>query len=243
MARSGQSGPFGLASIGDDVTESESAVVASTEPAPSPQLFQGTHFSGQPAVPASVVAGGTFTISGFQHYDNPWALVTPDQRTELTSTLFQDPRHVNHGPIPNCSSRGFNFTLTAPPTPGTSFQIDLRAQQLAVDGWDTRDRFGPITISTVTESEQIVQQAAAWLPWVAGGTVVGAGASRLTQDFSFIEGAGVGAVAGVAGRLGADRLEGVTFPTVPVLATAGLLGAGALLLSEVRGPSIPVISR
>lgn len=220
----------------------QEAPTVGDEPPAAPAVLQGTHFRGTPTIPDSVIAGQEFTISGVQHYDNAIALQIPEQRTRLDLSFETDPRLQNHGPLPHCSTRGFNFTVMAPTEVGQTISVELRAQQLTLEGWQTRDAIGPVDVRVVTEAQKQREQFAEWAPWVGAGAIGGAalapslGRPRLRTA---VIGAGVGA----GSKFAADQVA-TAFPTIDktdlLLATA-LLGTTGFFLSQVRGFSLPAL--
>lgn len=212
-----------------------------TQDAPGidPTVLQGTHFRGTPTIPESVVAGQEFTISGVQHYDNSLALQIPDQRTRLDLSFETDPRLQNHGPIPHCSTRGFSFTITAPSTVGQTLAVELRAQQLALEGWQTRDTVGPVDVRIVTEAQKQREQLVEWAPWVGAGALGGA-ALAPALGRSRVRTATLGAGVGAGSKFAADRVVSAfpTITTTDLLVATALFGTAGFFLSQVRGVSL-----
>lgn len=204
--------------------------------APEEQLFQGTHFRRGVNIPQSVVAGQEFTISGVQHYDNAIALQIPRQRTRLDVSYRNQPITFEHGQIPHCNTSGFSFTVVAPAAVGTTFSVELRAQQLAAEGWQTRDTLGPIDVQVVSTGQKRQELIEEWGPWLGLGGVGGAVvAPRFDQSHErgLLIGAGVGAGAKLAWdqvSAGAPQIG-----TVELLAAAAVFGTAAWFLTQVRG--------
>lgn len=96
-----------------------------------------------------------------------------------------------------------------------------------------------ITINPVSREEKqrrdIIDSIIGPAPWVIGGGSLGAGAGYLTEGKigplpGALVGSGVGL--GVHAARQQDAFPELDFPTIPVLATAALLGTGALLFSS-----------
>lgn len=113
--------------------------------------------------------------------------------------------------------------------PDSSFSVTIEAIEIGASPNVEDSANQPIQVAS--PAEVTIQN---WAPWVVGGGGVGLGAAQLTGRDPLAGGA-VGIGAGVGTKLALNQLGGFQipvpeFPTTAVLATAALLGAGALLL-------------
>lgn len=208
-------------------------------PGAVPEVFKGAVF-GEVDVPGSVVAGRSIEISGVVGFDCP-ACVIGRQIRVVAKVTGQEDRTENVGVL---SGRGetapFDFSIPAPQTPGSTVTVRLEAQELfPLDptGWNTDSTAGPFDVNVVSQGGKVVGEATAIAPFAIGGGALGVGGAHLA-DRSLVGGGLAGAGVGVGAKLLLDQVGGdivPDFPTVPVVATAALLGAGALAVAQVRG--------
>lgn len=127
----------------------------------------------------------------------------------------------------------FTYSFAMPPE---AIVIDISAQERDVGGLRTTDS-DTVRINA-SQAAAGLNVAADFGPWLVGGGAVGAGVARAT-DRPLAETAAIGAGVGLGSRVVLEQTRGIQlvpeFPTVPVLAVAALLGAGALLLGRIPG--------
>lgn len=211
------------------------------EAGPIPEIFNGAVF-GEVNVPSSVVGGDTIEISGIVGFDCPLCVVGRQIRVVAEATHL-DRTYTDE--VGSLSGRGedatFRFSLPAPQEAGQTVTVRLKAQELFPNdptGWNTDSTAGPFDVNVVTKGQKTTEAVTSYAPWALGGGAIGVGAAQYL-DQSVVGGGAVGVGAGVGAKLLAGQLQGVdlvpSFPTVPVVATAALLGAGALAVAQVRG--------
>lgn len=202
-------------------------------------IFNGAVFSSV-NVPASVKAGETINVNGVVGFDCPICVVDRAIRVVLEASHLNEQRIDDVGKL---SGRGqtaqFSFSIPAPQEAGQEVTIRLKAERNPpIGGWETDNTEGPFSVNIVSTSTDVVNTAVAWAPWAIGGGAIGVGGAQVT-DRPLVAGGLVGAGAGVSAKILSTELGGANidlgFPLMPVVATAALLGAGALLLSQVGG--------
>lgn len=198
----------------------------------SPQAFNGIVLD-DVSVPASVIAGQTFTVSGVIGWD--WWPTGTEGRV-VASTASGTERIDNVGNIPPGESKPFRIEIPAPQQPGDTVIVRLKGQNnKPIEGWSTWDTSGPHEINVVTSGQKTQQQALQVAPWVVGGGAIGAGVGRVNpQEIGMLPGTAIGVGVGASAYALSNQniLPRFTFPTTQVLAAAGLLGAGALFLAQ-----------
>lgn len=193
-------------------------------------------------IPGEVAAGDTIDVSGTVGFDCPTCFVDRDIRVVVEASTGES-RTDNVGKL---SGRGetatFSVSIPAPQKPDQSVEIRVKAQRNPPDPFGdwTTDNTETASVNIVTEGELLLEQLADVAPWVIGGAAVGGGVglaepTPIRTPAGAIVGGGVGLGAHVATNEAV--VPEFTFPTVPVLAVAGLLGAGGLLLAQLPDPS------
>lgn len=226
-----ETGAFGLSNDG----ETDARIMDAREAA-----FNGVILDNL-SVPARAVANEVINISGVVAFDCPLCIVGREVRVVLNASHLSEDRIVNVGAL---SGRGqtaqFNFEIPAPQAQGQTITVRLKGERNPpVGGWETDSTAGPFEIPIVTKGTAAVNEAMEWAPFAVGGGAIGVGAAH-TTDRTKIGGGLVGVGAGVAAKLMVDSVdvgEIFDFPTVPVVAGAALLGAGALFLARVESIS------
>lgn len=233
MAASQRGSRFGLSGSGGGGVRSGDADVE----------IDATAFNGATpnnvSVPGSAVAGQTIPISGVAGFDCPICTVGREVRVVANASHLTEERVQNVGIL---SGRGetaqFRFDIPAPQAPGQTVNVRLRAERNPpLGGWEVDNTAGPYDIPIVSSTTHTVKSLSAFAPWALGAGALGAGGAHVT-DRSVVGGGVAGAGAGVGIKLALDQISGpiLEFPTVPVVATAALLGSGAILISQVTDP-------
>lgn len=179
--------------------------------------------------PDLVSPGDNVTVSATVSCAAP--LFTACESAVRFSALGQEKRVPASGStdIGEGTQQTFSASFQAP---DSSFSVTIEAIEFGdVSGAPNVEDSAEAPIQVSSPAEVTIQN---WAPWVVGGGGVGLGAAQLTGRDPLAGGA-VGIGAGVGTKLALNQLGGFQipvpeFPTTAVLATAALLGAGALLL-------------
>lgn len=229
---------FGLSGIGGGVRAEAGTMDRPRFSGPIPEVLNGVVF-GEVNVPGSVIAGRSLEISGVVGFDCPACIIGRQIRV-VANVTGQEERIENVGTL---SGRGetapFSFSFPVPNDPGGAMTVRLKGQQLfPLDptGWHTDNTAGPFDVRVVSQTAKTVENISEVAPFAIGGSALGAGGAHLANR-SLVGGGVAGAGAGVGAKLLLDQFGGFDpdFPTVPVVAVAALLGAGALAVAQVRG--------
>lgn len=196
------------------------------------ELFQGAHFRSV-NVPNRAPAGGTITISGRVHLDNPGrALSGQDIRVRVESPALNAPEIQTFQQVKHCQERPFNIEIPAPQSEG-QVSVTVKGQQKTIAGWQTGERVGPKMVDVVPEDEYQAGQLAGLLPYAAvgggAGFIYGRGSGQ-TARFA-LAGSAVGAGVG----FGVNQ-SGFQLPNIPLwgIAAAGV-GIAALVSTTGLG--------
>lgn len=188
-------------------------------------------------IPGKVAAGDTIDVSGIVGFDCPTCFVDRDIRVVVESSTGES-RTQN---VKKLSGRGetapFSVSIPAPQEPDQSVEIRVKAQRNPPDPFGdwTTDNTHTATVNIVTELELALERVTDAAPWVIGGAAVGGGLGLIEPSIGAPAGAVVGGGVGVGAHAATNEaiVPEFTFPLIPVLATAGLLGAGGLLLAQL----------
>lgn len=199
-----------------------------------PSLVQGAHFRSVD-VPEVSSTGETVTVTGILHYDNVASPISEKQcRVVLESPSLNQPVMSSRFSLSHCQTSAFAVDIPITGQQGQTVAVTLKAQNNTVAGWQTTETRGPFRIEIVGQGQKVVTQGLNYLPYAAAGAGVGYATAINGSSGEQAANAVLGAGAGVVGKEAVDQLDfNFNFPTVPVLATAGLLGAGAFALAEV----------
>jgi len=197
----------------------------------STNVLDGAEFQSV-EVPSSVVAGGEIKVTGEMAWDALPVAKQNEMRVVATTSIGEE-RTAMVGSTKGGTKLPFDIKIPAPSTAGESVTVTLEAQaNYPVGGWSTDDTDGPYTVNAVSEGQKAASSALGYAPWMVGGGGAGYLVSSRTGRSPM-----VGAATGAALGLGAKQVTAggvvpdVDFPTVPVVATAVLLGAGGYLVS------------
>lgn len=135
--------------------------------------------------------------------------------------------------IGEAATRKFTTTFEMPES-STSIVVEA-LEQGSLGRFNVEDT-AEIPVEAITQQEKTIREIGAFVPWAIGGGALGFGIAQV-GDRPVLGGTLIGSGGGVASKVVVDQLGGVDFgavvpefPTGAVLATAALLGAGALLL-------------
>lgn len=228
---------FGLTGVGGDGARRTPASLSPDTFSSAdaiPEVFNGAVMS-RLSVPEVVAVGGTIEITGRVAFD--CTLCPTDHEVRVIATTSDgDSRTDNVGAL---SGRGgaadFRILLPAP-LEQKQIEVRLKAEHRdPLGGWATTDNEGPFVVNVTTAGGKVAAQLSDFAPFVVGGVALGAGGAHVL-DRSRVGGGVAGAGVGVGAKVLLDQLDtlDVAFPTVPVLATAALLGAGGFVISQGR---------
>jgi hypothetical protein len=201
------------------------------------QAFKGAHYRTTNA-PESVTPSGNATITATLHYDNLGRVISPiPVRGKLESPALRSPKYTREYNLTHCQTRPVSLDLPITGSPGQTIAATLKAQNKTAIGWQTTDTVGPLRIDIVSEGDKFNQELLNYAPYAG----VGGAAGGLLSD-NGTSGALLGAVAGAGGKYILDNSNaevipdpgGLQFPTLPVVAGAGLLIGGALFLGQAQ---------
>jgi hypothetical protein len=188
-------------------------------------------------VPETAVPGEGVTVTATVSCQaSPFTQCEAALRFTLGNQQVRVPQAGNRS-IGEAAQDKFQATFNMPPD-STSVVVDA-LEQGSLGRWNVEDS-AEVPIEAVTRQEKRQQQVLEFVPWALGGGAVGGGAAQLSNR-NLVGGGVAGVGAGIATKLVADNIGGLgigglipEFPTTAVLATAALLGAGALLLWRVQ---------
>lgn len=188
-------------------------------------------------VPDRIGAGDTLTVSGRLDFDyDPIVGYLFPRPARVIVRAGGDEAVAELGGMGRQETRNWSVSLTPSASPGQTLNVEIIGQgDDAFFGWtdvDTRIE----TVNVQTESQEQVDDAFRYLPWVVGGAGLG-GAYSYQQNGTFdttpvLVGGGVGVVGReYAQRVGVD----IPIPEVPTRELAvigGVLAAGGFLLMQ-----------
>jgi hypothetical protein len=201
------------------------------------QAFKGAHYRTTNA-PESVTPGGNATITATLHYDNLGRVISPiPVRGKLESPALRSPKYTREYNLTHCQTRPVALDMPITGSAGQTIAATLKAQNKTAIGWQTTDTVGPLRIDIVSEGDKVQQQIFNYAPYAG----IGGAAGALISD-NGTSGAALGAAVGGGGKYILDNSNaeiipdpgGLQFPTIPVVAGAGLLIGGALFLGQAE---------
>lgn len=211
------------------------------------ELWRGVHFKNV-NTPASIPAGGTVSVSGTIHYDDPSRFISNNEaRVRITSPQLGSDYTSSLYEVSHCNTRSFRVDIPVPNDPGGRFAFSVRGESKKLGGgWATNSTRGPFNVEIQSEGEAAVTEGFNYLPAAAAGAGLGyAGNQFAGQRYSNRFAAGAGALGGVAYQRYAPPLNiGGFVPDVSnvqlALVAAATFGAAYLLqssgASEVLNP-------
>lgn len=208
--------------------------------------FKGAHYR-TVSVPPFATPGENITITGAVHYENLGRVVSPiPVRAKIESPAFNEPRFSETYNLTHCQTRTINFNIPARGNPGQQIAVTLKAQNKTAIGWQTTDTVGPRRVEVLSKDEAQNRRFLGFIPYAAGGAIAG----TLLSD-NGTSGALVGAAAGAGSKYVVDNTNVVSevgglipdIPTTQLAIIGGVLGAGALFISQADDYVPPSVVR
>lgn len=194
------------------------------------ELFQGAHFRSF-TVPETAPVGGTITVSGVVHLDNPGRVISgQDIRVRVESPALNSPEIQEFQQVKHCQTRSFSVDIPAPQQE-SRVAVTIKAQQKTAVGWQTGELVGPERVDVVPSDEFAVQEGLGLVPYAAVGGGAGLLYGRRTGRGSQmgVAGAALGAGVGYAASKG-----NFSAPDIPLWGIAAA-GVGVAALFSVTG--------
>jgi len=197
------------------------------------ELFQGAHFQSLD-VPATAATGGSITITGVVHLDNPGVVISSRWvRVLVESPMLSSPKEVVFRDLKHCHTKPFAIEVPISGTPGQQAALTVKAQSKTYGGWATGETRGPERVNILTQDQKQREDLIKYVPWVVGGAGVGVGYNNLTGGTDprtyALGGAAMGIGAKVANENYSVRIP--EFPTTQVAVVGGALLAATLFLN------------
>lgn len=190
------------------------------------------------ALPSSIAAGQSITVSGTLKFDyNFVAGLAFPRPARVTVRGGGDSVTQELGPMDAKETRQFSVSLDPNVQPGQSLNVEVIGEGNDIfRGWmQVAKQIQSVDVQT--EQQQQVDDAFSYTPWLIGGGGIGAAYSSYSSNEIRTGPVAAGAAGGVFLRQYKDRVglpipDAPNVPTRELLVIGGVLAAGGYLLSQ-----------
>lgn len=221
VTRTREPGPFGLSGIGSRGEPAAVTDVLTIENVSVPEFA-----SPGSTIPVQVTVGCAAPL--FTDCEAALRVSTPQETVRVpqsgTMAIGEAQNHT-FSPSVTMTSGDMSITIEALEAGDATGVINVEDQTSTV-------------VSSATQTEALARN---WGPWVGGGAIVGLGGAALT-DRDMLMGAGVGAGAGLVGRVAFRQFPNINIPNIGLveLAAGGtVLILGLVLVDRVTSEDVP----